>query len=405
MKARRFTIIGAGLGTGTSLTGEAKAALLAAGRAFGTPRLAETLSGLRQVESCPFSALAEHAREADAAHAVLLVSGDPGFFSAAGTLRKALLPFGEVETLCGVSSLQALCARIGERWEDALLLSLHGREGSLLGAASYHKKVFALTGGQKRANAICRELADAGLGALRVAVGENLGAEDETVFQGTAAQAAARDCGDLAVLLVQNDHPAEASRALFDRDFIRGSVPMTKQEIRWTAAALLSPRPTDTIYDIGAGTGSVALELGRHACRGLVYAVERKPEALALIAQNRRALGGFNVLPVEGSAPEALEALPKPDAAFIGGTAGNLGEILRLLKDKNPDVRVVVSAISLETLEAARRGLSELGFSEVEVCQIASARGKAVGGYTMLTANNPVFLISGGRDAPCMTAS
>lgn len=396
MKARHFIIIGAGFGTEASLTGEAKAALLAADCAFGTPRLAGTLSGLRQVESCPFSALAARAREADAGHIALLVSGDPGFFSAARSLREALLPFGKVETLCGVSSLQALCARIGERWEDALLLSLHGREGSLLGAASYHKKVFALTGGQKRANAICRELAEAGLGALRVAVGENLGAADEAVFQGTAEEAAARDCGGLAVLLVQNDHLADASRALFDRDFTRGGVPMTKQEIRWTAAALLSPRPTDTIYDIGAGTGSVALELGRRAYRGLVYAVERRPEALALIEQNRQALGGFNVLPVAGAAPEALAPLPKPDAAFIGGSAGNLGEILRLLKDKNPDVRIVVSAISLETLEAARRGLSELGFAEVEVCQIASARGKAVGSYTMLTANNPVFLISGG---------
>lgn len=396
MTARRFTIIGAGLGTEASLTGEARSALLAADRAFGTSRLAEALSGLRPIESCPLSALAECARESDAAHAALLVSGDPGFFSAARSLREALMPFGEVETLCGVSSLQALCVRIGKRWEDAVLLSLHGREGSLLGAVSYHEKVFALTGGQKRADALCRELTDAGLGALRVTIGENLGSADETIFQGTAAQAAARDCGDLAVLLVQNDHPADPSRALLDRDFARGSVPMTKQEIRWAAAALLSPRPTDTVYDIGAGTGSVALELGRRAYHGLVYAVERKPEALALIERNRIALGGCNVLPVEGFAPQALEGLPAPDCAFIGGSAGNLGEILRLLKGKNPDVRVVISAISLETLEAARRGLSELGFSEVEVCQIASARGKAAGGYTMMTANNPVFLISGG---------
>lgn len=396
MKARRFTIIGAGLGAEASLTGEAKAALLAADCAFGTPRLAETLSGLRRIESCPLSALAKRARDAGAAHTALLVSGDPGFFSAARSLREALLPFGEVETLCGVSSLQAFCARLGERWDDAVFLSLHGRAGSLLGAASYHKKVFVLTGGQRRANALCRELADAGMGGLHAALGENLGGAGERIFQGTAAQAAGLDCGDLAVLLLQNENPADPSRALFDRDFVRGNVPMTKQEVRWAAAALLSPRPTDTVYDIGAGTGSVALELGRRACRGLVYAVERKPEALALIEQNRRALGGFNVLPVEGSAPKALEALPKPDAAFIGGSAGNLGEILRLLKDKNPDVRVVVSAISLETLEAARHGLGECGFSEAEVCQIASARGKAVGSYTMLTANNPVFLISGG---------
>lgn len=393
---RHFTIIGAGLGAADGLTGEARAALLAAERVFGAERLAGQLSGLRKIEPCPFSSLAARAKEAGASRVALLVSGDPGFFSAAQSLREALLPFGEVETFCGVSSLQAFCARLGERWDDAAFVSLHGRAGSLLGTASYYKKVFALTGGERRANALCRELARAGLGNLPAALGENLGTAEERVFRGTVEEAAALECGDLAVLLVQNLHPAESSRALFDRDFARGGVPMTKQEVRWAAAALLSPRPADTIYDIGAGTGSVALELGRRAHQGLVYAVERKPEALALIEQNRRALGGFNVLPVEGSAPEALEALPKPDAAFIGGSAGNLDEILRLLKGKNPDVRIVVSAISLETLEAARRGFSALGFSETEVCQIASARGKGVGGYTMLTANNPVFLISGG---------
>ncbi len=393
---RHFTIIGAGLGAADGLTGEARAALLAAERVFGTRRLAEQLSELREIECCSFSALAERARESGAERAAVLVSGDPGFFSAAQALRQALLPCGEVETLCGVSSLQAFCARLGARWDDALFVSLHGRAGGLLGAASYHKKVFALTGGERRADALCRELARAGLGEIPVALGKNLGGADERIFRGTAAQAAALECGDLAVLLVQNPHPAEPSRALFDCDFVRGNVPMTKQEIRWTAAALLSPQPEDIVYDIGAGTGSVAIELGRRAYRGTVFAIERKPEALTLIEQNRRALGGFNVLPVEGRAPEALEPLPAPDVVFIGGSGGNLCEILRLLHGKNPAARVVISAITLETLGEARRALRECGFEGVEVCQLASARGKTVGGCTMMAANNPVFLISGG---------
>ena len=398
---RIFTIIGAGLGTPEGLTGEARAALLSAGRAFGAPRLAAQLSGLRGIEPCAFAALAAQARESGEAHTALLVSGDPGFFSAAQTLRQALLPFGRVETLCGVGSMQAFCARLGERWDDAAFLSLHGRSGSLLGAASYQKKTFALTGGEKRADQLCRELTQAGLGGVPVALGENLGAADERIFRGTAAQAAERPCGGLAVLLVQNPCPADPSRALFDRDFTRGSVPMTKQEVRWAAAALLSPRPGDTVYDVGAGTGSVALELGRRAHRGTVYAIEHKPEALELIARNRQALGGFNVLPIAGSAPDALKALPAPDAAFLGGSGGRLGEILRLLREKNPALRVVASAISLETLEEARRALRECGFGGVEVCQIASSRGRQAGGYTLLNANNPVFLISAGglRDA------
>ncbi len=398
---RQFWIIGAGTGAPEGLTGEARAALLRADRAFAVPRLAERLSALRPVEAVPLSQLAEAATAAEVPGAALLVSGDPGFFSAARSLRQALAPFGEVSVLCGVSSLQAFCARLGERWDDAAFFSLHGRAGGLLGAVSYQPKVFALTGGQKRAQDLCRELAEAGLGGVRVAVGEDLGAPGERIFHGTAEQAAALDCGDLAVLLVENDRPADPSRALFDRDFVRGKVPMTKQEIRWAAAALLSPGPEDTVYDIGAGTGSVALELGRRACRGMVYAVERSPEALDLLDTNRRALGGFNVLPVAGRAPEALRDLPAPDAAFIGGSGGELPVILTALREKNPAVRVVISAIALETLEQARRALRECGFADVEVCQIAAARGRPAGGHTLLTANNPVFLLSGGglRDA------
>lgn len=395
-KMRHFTIIGAGLGTPEGLTGEAKAALLSAGRVFGTRRLAVQLSGLRAIETCAFTDLAERAKEADAERVALLVSGDPGFFSAAQTLRQVLTRYGTVETLCGISSLQAFCALLGERWEDAVLLSLHGRAGSLLGAVSYHKKVFALTGGEKNASQLCRELTEAGLGAAEAAIGENLGTPEARIFRGTAAEAAERKCSSLAVLLVQNTHPADPSRALFDCDFVRGNVPMTKQEVRWTAVSLLSPTPEDIVYDIGAGTGSVALELGRRAYHGTVYAVERKPEALTLLEQNRRALGGFNVLPVAGDAPGALESLPAPDTVFIGGSGGELRGILRLLHSKNPAVRVVISAVSLETLEEARRGLAECGFGPAEVCQIASARGRSAGPYTMLTANNPVFLISGG---------
>ncbi len=393
---RRFTIVGAGLGSAESLTGEARTALLSADRVFGTQRLSDCLSGLREIEACPFSALAERARASAVSHAAILVSGDPGFFSAARSLRAALAPYGMVETLCGVSSLQAFCAMLGERWDDALLFSLHGRAGSLLGAVSYHRKVFALTGGDRQAVCLCRELVQSGLGGVEVALGENLGTADARIFRGTAAQAEALACGDLAVLLIQNAHPADRSRALLDRDFVRGKVPMTKQEIRWAAAALISPRPEDIVYDIGAGTGSVALELGRRAYLGTVFAVERKPEALALIEQNRRALGGFNVLPVPGCAPEALEDLPAPDAVFIGGSGGCLHAVLKALQAKNPRVRVVVSAVSLETLEEARRSMAACGFADSEVCQLASARGRLTGGYTMLAANNPVFLITGG---------
>lgn len=393
---RRFTILGAGMGQPEHLTGEARAALCAADLALSTPRLARSLSALRPVTACATGEVAQTAIAAALPHVAIVVSGDTGFFSLTRSIADSLRAHGEVSILCGQSSMQYFCARLGTAYDDAAAVSLHGRPGSLVGAVSYHKKVFALTGGAQNAQALCRALTEAGLGFVRVARGENLGAPDETIVTGTAAELAALPCGSLAVLLLENDRAADARRALRDTDFVRGETPMTKQEVRWTAVNLLDVRETDVVYDVGAGTGSVAIELARHAARGTVYAVERKPEGLRLIEENRVKLGAYNVVPVNGRAPEALAALPAPDAVFIGGSGGELPEILRQIREKNPAVRVCVSAIALETLALAQESFKTMGFCNSAVCQIAAARGRRVGAYTMMTANNPVFLLTGG---------
>ena len=164
------------------------------------------------------------------------------------------------------------------------------------------------------------------------------------------------------------------------------------------SAAKLAVRPHDTVWDVGAGTGAVTLELARRASQGTVWAVERDPEAIALLCLNRAKLGGYNICPVEGAAPAALQELPAPDRVFIGGSGGHLREILHIVQSKNRAARVVINAIALETLHEATAALEEMGFANRAVVQLAAARGKAVGKYTMMTANNPVFIISGGGD-------
>ena len=203
-------------------------------------------------------------------------------------------------------------------------------------------------------------------------------------------------CGDLAVLLIEHPGAVNAAEPLRDSMFTRAKVPMTKEEVRWTACARLAVQPRDTVWDVGAGTGAMTLELARRACDSLVYAIEYKPDALALLEENRRKLGGYNVQVIAGHAPEALEMIPEPDCVFVGGSGGKMRRILELAKEKNPAVRVVVTAIALETLEEARHALLDLGFANVEVSQLAASRGKAVGPYTMMTALNPVFILSGG---------
>nr|WP_297275949.1 precorrin-6y C5,15-methyltransferase (decarboxylating) subunit CbiE [uncultured Agathobaculum sp.] len=393
--SRTFSIIGAGMGAPDTLTLEARRALDAADAVFATARLASLRP---ETVVCPFSELAARAVNANGQTVAVLVSGDVGFFSAAARLREQLMLHGDVRLVCGLSSLQYFCAKLGVSYDDACVRSLHGRTGSILGAVSYHKKVFVLTGGAQNAQNVCRTLADAGLGGLTVHLGENLGMETERIQTATVETLAGQPCGDLAVLLIAHAGAVNAAEPLRDSMFTRAKVPMTKEEVRWTACGRLAVQPGDTVWDVGAGTGAMTLELARRACDGLVYAVERDADALTLLAENRRKLGGYNVHIVAGRAPDALEALPAPDCVFVGGSGGEMRRILAMAKGKNPMVRVVVTAIALETLEEARRALTELGFANVAVSQLAAARSKAVGPYTMMTALNPVFILSGGGD-------
>ena len=391
--SRRFYIIGAGMGAPDSLTGEAAHALAASDAVFATQRLTAVCD---RAVVCPFDQLAAQAIASDAQTVSVLVSGDVGFFSAAGRLREQLAPHGDVRLVCGLSSMQYFCAKLGVSYDDACVRSLHGRAGSILGAVSYHKKTFVLTGGENTAPKVCKTLADAGLGGLTVHLGENLGAADERVETGTAETLADQSCGNLAVLLIEHPDAVNASQPVRDGMLTRAKVPMTKEEVRWVSVSRLAVQPHDTVWDVGAGTGAVTLELARKASDGLVYAVERKPEAVALLHENRAKLGGYNVHIVEGAAPDALEALPAPDCVFVGGSGGAMRRILAIAKHKNPAVRVVVTAIALETLHETQAALSALGYADVEVTQLSAARGKLVGPYTMMTANNPVFILSGG---------
>ena len=169
---------------------------------------------------------------------------------------------------------------------------------------------------------------------------------------------------------------------------------MTKQEVRSAALGKLAVGPEDVCWDIGAGTGSVSVELALQSRS--VWAVERDAEALALLRANRQRFCAWNLRIVEGCAPKALEGLPPPSAVFVGGSGGELPLILQAVHNANPRARICVSAIALETLNAALRGLTALGY-EAEVAQIAVSRCRPAGTLHLLTAQNPVFLITGVR--------
>ena len=396
------TLIGLGGGVLETMTEEARRALEQAETVIGAGRLLENLPSIEhQTRIYETRANAIYARllALNAKRPCVVYSGDAGFYSGASGLIALLKEAGiAFRVLPGLSSVQLLAARLGEAWQDWALRSAHGTDCDPVAAVMEGRSAFFLTGGQHSPASLCRLLTEAGLGNLRAVVGEKLSYPDERVSILTAAACAEMDFAPLSVLLIESaPRPCERAGGLPDEAYLRGGVPMTKQEVRAAALAKLAVKPADTVWDVGAGTGSLSVELALSARRGRAYAVEYKDEALDLIRQNRERFGAWNLRVVSGKAPEALAELPAPDAVFIGGSEGRLRGIIETVLVKNPRARLCVSAIALETLSAALDTFAAHGI-DPEVTQIAVSRAKPGGKLHLLLANNPVFLISGSRE-------
>ena len=389
------TLIGMGASANT-LTAEAREALGRAELVAGAQRLLDALPAGVTAERVPAVQPADVlAAVAGAQNAVVLYSGDTGFYSGAAGLLARLKEAGiPARVLPGLSSVQMLAAALGRPWQDWNLVSAHGRPCDPVAAVCGGQPAFFLTGtGESGPAALCAQLTAAGLGTLPVTVGENLGLASRRIFAGTAAGAAGERFGPLAVLLAEPAFRLPARTPGWpDETFVRAEgVPMTKRAVRAQVLAQLALCPGETVWDVGAGTGSVSLEMAYANGGAPVWAVERLPEACAVLEANRRRLGGWNVRPVSGEAPAALAGLPAPDAVFIGGTRGRLGPILDAALAANPAVRICLTAIALESLAAALDACAARGL-EAEITQIAAAH--AAGRPHLLRAANPVFLIT-----------
>ena len=395
----RVTLVGMGC-TGSDLLPEAEEAIARAELIVGAGRLVYALPSttVETVVAVRAQEVATVLRHSRARRSVVVLSGDVGFFSGATGLLPLLEKDGHIVHLVpGISSVQLFAARLGRPWQKWVLDSAHGRDCDVIGLLRTGRPVFLLTSGAQTVRAICGELVDAGLGSCHVTVAENLGYADERMRGGTAETMAAGEYDSLNVMLIEMPHDLLARRrtpGLPDEAFVRGDVPMTKQEVRACALAKLGITPHAVCWDVGAGTGSVSVELALVARE--VWAIERDPEAVALVRENRQRLRTWNLHVVEGTAPEALADLPRPDAVFVGGSAGRLERILDAALEANPFVRICVAAIALQTLEQAATWMDEHGF-DPEVTQIAVSRTHKTGGLRLFKANNPVFLIVGQR--------
>lgn len=393
------TLIGLGSGYGGTFTSSALEALKRAQLIIGAQRLLSQLPDelcQNRVSAYKIEDILHILHASPCREAALVYSGDTGFYSGASALLPRLRKENiEFCILPGLSSVQLLAAALGRPWQNWRLVSAHGVSCSAVAECMGGEEVFFLTGGAETPATLCAQLAAAGLGDAKATVGENLGTPSQRLCTGTAKELTSQSFAPLSVLLVEAiPLPKRRCSGLPDEAFVRGAVPMTKQEVRAAALAKLGVQPDDVLWDIGAGTGSVSVELALAAPRGQVYAVECEAEACALIRENRQKFGAYNLALIEGRAPQALEALPAPGGVFIGGTKGEMAAVVDAVFAKNPAARVCISAIALETVHAAMAALASHGV-EAQAAQLAVSRTRKAGEMHLLMANNPVFLITG----------
>ena len=412
---RKVTIIGAGPGNPDLLSRAALDAIDIADVVIGAHRALAGIDVPPDVVRCELVKTADIvAALTDAAswqRAVVVMTGDVGLFSGARRLVEALSGNAQVDVrvIPGISSASYLAARLARPWQDWRFASAHGVACDIVAEAERAGELFLVTSGGEDPSRLSGELVQPGFGDARVTVAERLSYPDERITCATASEIVGQTFDDLNVMLIDfaggAGSPAGASRAassrwpyassgIPDELFIRGDVPMTKQEVRAVALAKLRLTATDTVWDVGAGTGSVSIEAALVARAGSVWAVERNAAGVRLIRENADAFGCGNVHAVPGVAPEALVKLPVPDAVFVGGSAGELPSIVEAALEKNSQVRLCVPCVTVETLTEACALLSGSRFKGFEACQVSAARAEAVGSHHLMKAQNPVFLVS-----------
>lgn len=396
----RVNIVGIGPGNPDLLTGAAHQAIARSNILLGDKRMLAAFADSSKTvyDTIKTEAIALVAAKADPAkdELAVLVSGDVGFFSLAKTIS-GKLPDCECVRYCGISSLVYFASQLQLSWDDAKIVSMHGRTQNLVAAVAQNKKVFSLTGGDNSPQALCAQLCEHGLGQVQVYVGENLSYPEEKITSGTAEEISALKFPSLSVMMILNEDAngfAPTVHGLSDDLFLRSKVPMTKQEVRSVSMSKLMPKATDLIYDIGAGTGSCSVELALIARAGKVWAFERNPVAVELLGKNKELFGLNNLEIIAGEALENIRTMPAPDCVFVGGSGGDLCQMLDVIYSKNPACRIVINAITVETLAEVAAYYKEHPDYSLEIVNVFVARSKHLGSYNLMMAQNPVYVMT-----------
>lgn len=406
-KKMEIVLAGVGMGSKDSLTGEVCQIIEEADILLGAERMIEKHHP--RLEKKPFYSADQiipylrNLRKVQIKVAVLF-SGDSGFYSGCPGLYQALqeeVKSGRLEAsiriMPGISSVSGLSACIGESYQDAAIYSMHGKEcPNLAGKIRKEKKTFLLLSGVKDINRLGRLLMDAGLQHCEVIAGYQLSYPEQQIMTLTPKECLTLRNEGLYTCCIKN---AEAEQKTLthgrgDTEFIRDKVPMTREEIREVSICKLKLHKEAVVYDIGSGTGSIAIEIAGLSDSIQVFAIEKKEEAVSLMKKNQEKFRLENVEIVKADAPEGLMELPVPTHAFLGGSSGRMKEILSLLYRKNPGMRVVINAISMETICEIKEILSLYPLEQEEIVQLQVSRMRNAGRYHLMQAENPVWIFA-----------
>ena len=337
----------------------------------------------------------------------VLASGDPLFY---GIGRKLLseFPREQIKIFPAISSMQRACALFKIPWDDAAIVSLHGRtQHHIPGLLLRHNTTIAFTDQNQSPKTIAGELLDYFQNidytdfsdTIKISVAEEIGLADERLFSGSLEDAAENDFSPLNVFCLQlpclqSQQQLSFGFGLTENEISHSRGLITKNEIRAVSLHYLRLPRQGIFWDIGGGSGSLSIEAGRSNPHLTIYTIEHKEEELNNIKENIRRYGCFNVIPVFGRAPEILAALPAPDRVFIGGSSGSLDKIVRLVAGELTEGGcLVINGVIDKTIRTAPQYMRQNGFSVTQ--SVIQMSRKSEQGETQNY--NPITVMAGTR--------
>jgi len=334
---------------------------------------------------------------------VLLASGDPTFFGISRFLLRNL-PKERLEIFANVTSMQYAFSRIKEPWDDAIFVSVHGRGmNAAVDKIISAEKACILTDKVNTPAAIARELLSRGAEGYEAWLCEDLGLPGEKFTRTDLRGLLGTTPSELNILILIKTYEPNLIRypliGIDDEQFQTSRKLITKQEVRAVTLAKLQLQDDLTLWDIGAGSGSVSIEASNLMPHGRIFALERNPQCVGFMTENLHKFAAHNIKLIEMEAPDGLDDIPDPDRVFIGGAGGNLEEIIDVIgKRLKPEGLIVINAVTLETLTKAVEYLEDQGFSTEAVC-VNISRTRKLTEYKMFEALNPVYVITASKDS------